>query len=64
MPKFKITATMYTYLDRGVLGAKDEDEAWQVAKEMDGGDFEKIPWIGDWSVDVNPVIGKKQNPFT
>lgn len=55
---------MYTYLDGGVIEAKDEDEAWQVAKEMDGGDFEKIPWIGDWSVDVNPVIGKKQNPFT
>jgi hypothetical protein len=39
MPKFKVIATMYTYLSMEVE-AEDIDKAWEIAKCADGSEFE------------------------
>jgi hypothetical protein len=54
MKQYRITAyyttSCFTYVD-----AKDEDEAYNIAREMDGGSFENAD-KGDWRiVDVEEV---------
>jgi len=51
--KYKVIAktTFYSYL---MVDAKDEDEAWQIARNTDGGDFtpfdQGIVQSGDWEI--------------
>lgn len=48
MKKFKVTATMYTKLVCEIE-ANSLDEAWEIAKETDGGSFTALP-DGDWEI--------------
>jgi hypothetical protein len=52
MKKFKITAS-YTVYCSTIIEAKNEDDAYAIAKDMDGGDFEVEPDTGlsDWNID-------------
>ena len=47
--KFRVRATMYTdlYID---VEAVDSQEAYNLARESCGGDFEEFPNSGDWEV--------------
>ena len=49
MKKFKIVAVMSTYLV-AEIEAKDRDEAFEIALDMDGGDFTPMN-DGDWHID-------------
>ena len=40
---------MTTHLE-AEIEVEDEDQAWQAALNMDGGDFREIPNSGDWYV--------------
>jgi hypothetical protein len=46
--KYKVTATMYTKLVCEIE-ADSLDQAWEIAKETDGGAFEALP-DGDWEI--------------
>ena len=48
MKKFKITASEITHYEAEVL-ALNENQAWMLARGMDGSLFEKVG-IGDWTV--------------
>lgn len=48
MKKFKITASEITHYEAEVLAA-DENQAWMLAREMDGSLFKEVG-IGDWAV--------------
>jgi hypothetical protein len=59
MKNYKVTAcyTVYCY---ATVEAKNEDEAYALAKEMDGGDFEMEEDYGlsDWHIDsVHEIAG-------
>ena len=49
MKKYRAIAKMQTilYLD---FEAKDDDKAFQIAKDADGGDFTEIPNSGSWEI--------------
>ena len=49
MRDYRVVARMTTYLDV-VIKAKNMDEAWQLAKEADGGEFDEIPNADDWHI--------------
>ena len=49
MKKFRVTATMFTYLETEIE-ARDQDHALEIASEMDGGEFSEIPNSGDWDL--------------
>jgi len=50
MAKFKVYATMTTFLSK-VIEANDENDALEKAEEMDGGDFtEDNPMAGGWDI--------------
>ena len=50
MKKFKVTAVMSTYLTVEIE-AEDGNEAYALAQDMDGADFEPIsPDAGDWRI--------------
>ena len=50
MPKFKVYATMTTYLSK-VIEAVDENDALEQAEEIDGGEFtEDNPMAGGWDI--------------
>lgn len=65
MKKFKVTAKFTTYCTIEIL-AKDENDAYLKAKEMDGGDFEPHGH-GDWEIDkvqeVAPMLTREQVAF-
>jgi hypothetical protein len=46
--KYKVIATMYTKLVCEIE-ADSLDEAWEIAKETDGGTFKALP-DGDWEI--------------
>jgi hypothetical protein len=48
MKKFKITASEITHYEAEVLAA-DENQAWMLARGMDGSLFKEVG-IGDWAV--------------
>ena len=50
MKKFKVIAIMSTYLEVEIE-AKDRDDAFNIALDMDGGDFTPISDDGDWRID-------------
>ena len=59
MNKYKVPATMYTYLTLEV-SAESEEEAFAIAEETDGGQFieEGGYGSGDWEVGT-PVLKEK-----
>lgn len=50
MKTYRITASFTTYCYANVE-ANSEDEAYEIAQGMDGGDFTPDPMRGDWSID-------------
>jgi hypothetical protein len=48
--KFKIWASS-TSIYSLEIEAESEDEAYKIAKNADGGDFEPVPYSGDWQID-------------
>ena len=48
MNKYRVPATMYTFLSTDVL-AESADEAFAIARKRDGGDFIEVG-LGDWRV--------------
>ena len=65
MKKFQVTAKFTTFCTVEVL-AENQDEAYLIAKNMDGGSFE--PWAhGDWEISnvqqVPHVFSKNQLAF-
>jgi hypothetical protein len=59
MPKFRVIASYLTFCELE-LEADNEDEAWELAREADGGDFEPLKgrWqeLNDWHLDsINEV---------
>lgn len=56
MKKFKVLAsyTSYCTID---IEAENEDQAWELARDMDGGSFEPVRgWDGEWHIsDVREV---------
>jgi hypothetical protein len=53
MKTYKVKATMKTYLITEIE-AENEEEAWEIANDLDGGLFEEVPYTGGW--DVTDVI--------
>jgi len=49
MKKFKVTACYYTYCTAEVE-AENEDQAYEIAKDMDGGDFTESRDNYDWHI--------------
>ncbi len=50
MKMYKVTASYVSYC-HAYVQAENEDEAYQIAKEMDGGDFEPDHYGGDWTIE-------------
>lgn len=50
MKTYKVTALMTTPLEV-TIEANSEDEAWDIAKNMDGGDFTPIEEAGRWEIE-------------
>lgn len=59
MPKFRVRVTMETFLHADIEAA-DADEAYEIADNMDGGDFvEDSPPAGGWVIeDVIELLGE------
>lgn len=54
MKKYKATACYYTYCDVE-FEAENDDQAYQIAKDMDGGNFTSTD-TGDWRIiDIEEV---------
>jgi len=49
MKKYKVTASYLTFCTLEVE-AENEDQAWEMAREADGGDFEALPDLADWYI--------------
>ena len=55
MKTYKVTACYYTYCTTTV-DAETEEQAEQIAREMDGGDFKQSGELSDWHInDVTEV---------
>ncbi len=50
MATYKVKAKMTQYLET-TIEADSEDEAWEIARETDGGDFSEIEDAGTWTVE-------------
>lgn len=61
MPKFKVYATMTTYLST-VIEAHDVNDALEKAEEIDGGNFvEDDPMAGGWDItQAEPYKAKRR----
>ena len=49
MKKFRVIAVMTTYLETEIE-ANDVDEAYEIAEDLDGGEFTPIKDSGDWEI--------------
>jgi len=49
MKTYKVIACYFTYCTAEVQ-AENEDQAYQIAREMDGGDFKESNELGDWHI--------------
>jgi len=60
MPKYRVTATMsidlFTFIE-----APNELEAWDIARELDGGQFKEEKQGGDWSIDGVYLVEESEN---
>lgn len=57
MKTYKVKVAMTTYLETEIEAA-DQDQAWDIALNMDGADFTEVPYSGDWN--VTDVIAKNE----
>ena len=57
MNKYRILASSVNYFYREI-DAEDEDEAWDIAYNSDGGDY-KAQGLGDWQIDGVSLINEK-----
>ena len=57
MKRYTASATMYTFLT-AEFEAENDEEAWQLAVNMDGGDF-KADEEGDWKIHSVDEIKKE-----
>jgi hypothetical protein len=48
MKKYKVIARSISYLDK-VIEAENEEQAWQIANEMDGDEF-SYSFATDWDI--------------
>jgi hypothetical protein len=62
MKKFKVTACYYTYCTAEVE-AEDEDQAYDIARDMDGGDFTPSENNFDWHINNVEEIKEKQHEY-
>jgi hypothetical protein len=62
MKKFKVTACYYTYCTAEVE-AEDEDQAYDIARDMDGGDFTPAENNFDWHINNVEEIKEKQHEY-
>ena len=49
MKTYKIRVAMTTYLETEIE-AEDQDQAWEIANDMDGDAFTEVPYSGGWEV--------------
>ena len=49
MKTFKVTACYFTYCT-ATVEAESEEQAYELAREMDGGDFKQSGELGDWHI--------------
>jgi hypothetical protein len=49
MTKYIVYATMSVDL-KCEIEIDDDQDPWEVAKNIDGGDFTEIPYSGDWKI--------------
>lgn len=55
MPKYKVTACYYTFCTAEVE-AENEEQAYEIARDMDGGDFTDSRDCQDWHInDIQEV---------
>jgi hypothetical protein len=55
MKKFKVTACYYTFCTTEIE-AESEDQAYTIARELDGGQFTQSGELGDWHInDVKEI---------
>lgn len=54
MKKFRVVASYITYCT-AEIEAEDMDEAFVIAKSMDGGDFKADEYAGDWDWNIEQV---------
>lgn len=59
MKKFKVTASYITYCTAEVE-AEDRDQAYDIARDMDGGDFTPSEENFDWHISQVTEIEDKQ----
>jgi hypothetical protein len=50
MKKYKVYAVM-SYILKTEVEAENEDQAWQIAHDTDGGMFTMVKDSGDWHID-------------
>ena len=55
MKKFKVTACYYTYCT-AVVEAETEEQAFEIARDMDGGDFTPSYENYDWHINNTEEI--------
>jgi hypothetical protein len=46
---YKVTACYYTYCT-AIVEAETEEAAYEMARDMDGGDFKQSNELGDWHI--------------
>ena len=51
MKAYKVTACYSTYCT-ATIQAESEDEAYALAREMDGGEFKQSGELGDWHINT------------
>jgi hypothetical protein len=49
MKTYKVTACYYTYCT-ALVKADTEEAAYEIARDMDGGDFKQSNELGDWHI--------------
>jgi hypothetical protein len=49
MKTYRVKATMKTYLVAEIQ-AENEQDAWELANDLDGGEFVEVPYTGGWDI--------------
>jgi len=50
MKTYRVNASYVSYC-HAYVQAESKEQAYELAKQMDGGDFEPDPFGGDWTID-------------
>jgi hypothetical protein len=60
MKRYKAYATI-SYDLECEFEVEDDEDAWDIARELDGGDFKELDGSGDWKVYEVEEIKEKKN---